>query len=134
MTIPAALLAQQQRTQTIDEPAAAAGEDRWPVAEARPILLAAAGGKRTDAPALRGDGTPDCRPTSGHGVGGIGRQDRTEEEGAEEEECTWKSLKRCGLPVLKFCSRWKLTFGGAKAQRRKEIADLRIRKCKCDVY
>ena len=49
--------------------------------------LAAAGGKRTDAAAVRGDGTPDCSPTGGDGAGGIGRQ-KTEEG---EVEGTWKS-------------------------------------------
>jgi len=48
--------------------AAATDEDRWPVGQARAILLAAAGGKRPDAAAVRGDGTPDCRLTGGDWV------------------------------------------------------------------
>ena len=44
-------------------------EDRWPGDQEREVLLAAAGGKRTDAAAVRGDGAPDCRPTGGDGAG-----------------------------------------------------------------
>jgi len=54
-----------------DEFTAAAGEDRRLVDQAREVLLAAAGGKRSDAAAVRGHGVPDCRPTGGAVGGGL---------------------------------------------------------------
>jgi hypothetical protein len=46
-----------------DEFAAEVDQNRRPLDQARPILLAVAGGKPSDAAAVRGDGTKDCRLT-----------------------------------------------------------------------
>jgi hypothetical protein len=64
--------AEEDRELVTDEFAAAAGQDRRPVDQVRQVLLAAAGGKRADAAAVRGDVTPDCRPTAGDRVGRVG--------------------------------------------------------------
>jgi len=40
-------------------------KNRWPVGEARAVLLVTARGERTDATAVRGDGAKDCRLTGG---------------------------------------------------------------------
>ena len=46
-----------------DEFAADVGQNRRPLDQAREVLLAAAGGKPSDAAAVRGDCTKDCRFT-----------------------------------------------------------------------
>ena len=59
-----------RRQLVANEPATTVGEDGRPVDQARAVLLAASGGEPSDAAAVWGDGTPDCRPTGGVGVGG----------------------------------------------------------------
>lgn len=39
----------------VDEPAAAIGEDGWPISQARPVLLAPLGREPSDQAALLGD-------------------------------------------------------------------------------
>jgi hypothetical protein len=52
-----------------DQLVAAAGEDGRATGEARPILLAAAGGEPSDAPPLRVDGTADQVVGPATGIG-----------------------------------------------------------------
>jgi len=70
--VAAAGAAEEDRQLVADEFAAAAGEDRWAVGEARPLLLAAASGKPSDAGAVCEYGAADCgvAGTSGIELGG----------------------------------------------------------------
>ena len=52
-------VAEEDRELVADESTAAAGEDRRPPGEARAVLLAAAGGKRTGTAAVRQHGAKD---------------------------------------------------------------------------
>ena len=58
--VAAAGAAEEDRQLVADEFTAAAGENGRPIGQARAVLLAAAGGKRPDAAAVRGDGATDC--------------------------------------------------------------------------
>ena len=65
-----------------DQFAATVNEDRWPVGQARALLLAAAGGEPFNAAAVPGDGGKDCRLTGGDGLeGGCWPKEITEEGG-----------------------------------------------------
>jgi hypothetical protein len=61
--VAAAGAAAEDRRLVAEEFAAAVGENGWPVDQARPLLLAAAGGKSPNAAAVRGDGVKDRRLT-----------------------------------------------------------------------
>lgn len=61
LTLNAVGAAAENRGFVIGEPAAAIGEDGWPIDQARPILLAAARGEPPDAAALWKHGAADCR-------------------------------------------------------------------------
>ena len=50
--------ADEDRELVAYEPAETAGEDGWPVDQARPVLLAAPGGESSDAVAIREHGAP----------------------------------------------------------------------------
>ena len=50
------------------------------------------------------------------------------EKGGETKGCVWKSLKRCGLPVLMFWSRLKVAFRGAKPTAGEKSGSLRDQK------
>ena len=65
----AAGAAEEDRQLVADEFAAAVGEDGWPVDQARPVLLAAAGGGTFDVAALRGNGAADRGAAAPGGVG-----------------------------------------------------------------
>jgi hypothetical protein len=64
----AAGAASTDRQLVADQLAAAAGENRRPIGEACPILLAAAGGESSDTANIWGDAAEDC---SAAGTGGI---------------------------------------------------------------
>ena len=53
-----------------DEPAATAGEDRRTTGQTCELLLAIAGGRTSDAAAVRGDARPDRAATDTDGIGG----------------------------------------------------------------
>ena len=55
-SLAAAGVAEPDRQLVVDEPAAAIGEDGWPIGQARPVLLAAVDREPSDQAALRGDG------------------------------------------------------------------------------
>lgn len=61
--------AAEDRQLVADQPAAAAGEDRRPIDQARPVLLAALGGEQSDAATLRGYAAPDRFAVHAGGVG-----------------------------------------------------------------
>jgi hypothetical protein len=82
--------AEQDRQLVVDEFPAASGKDWRPADRAREALLAAAGGKRPDAAAVRGDGTPDCRLTGGGG--GEGEIFHNEQRGTGR--CRWNLLEK----------------------------------------
>ena len=71
-SLAAAGVAKEDRQLVVDEPAAAIGEDGGPIGQARPVLLAAVGGKSSDPAALRGDGRKDRRLAGGDRVAGGG--------------------------------------------------------------
>ena len=80
----AADVAEPDRQLVVDEPAAAIGEDGWPIGQARPALLAAVGREPSDQAAFRGDGRKDRRLAGADGVdAGDGRSEirRTGGEG-----------------------------------------------------
>jgi hypothetical protein len=92
--VTAAGATQEDRRLAIDQLAAEAGEDRWPIDQARPLLLAALGGESShvtlvwshagqdrSAALASGVGEPPTRPDfkrragrGGKGVAGIGRE------------------------------------------------------------
>ncbi len=65
----AAVAAEQDRQLVADEFAAAVGEDRWPLDQARPVLLAAPGKESSDAAFVWKHGAADCCATGASGVG-----------------------------------------------------------------
>src|ERR1035441_9962048 len=68
--------AKPDRQLVVDEPAAAIGEDGWPIGQARPVLLAAVGREPSDQAALRSDGRNDRRLAGADGVeAGDGRSE-----------------------------------------------------------
>ena len=68
-SVAAAGAAEENRELVADELAATAGEDRRTAGETCPLLLAAAGGRPSDAAAVRGDAGPDRAATDTDGIG-----------------------------------------------------------------
>jgi hypothetical protein len=66
----AAGVAEPDRQLVVDEPAAAIGQDGWPIGQARAVLLAALGREPSDQAAFWGDGGTDRRLAGGDGVDG----------------------------------------------------------------
>lgn len=59
---------QANRELVADQLAAAAGEDRWTAGQTCALLLATAGGRTSDAAAVRGDAGPDRAATATDGI------------------------------------------------------------------
>ena len=68
----AAGVAQANREPVADQPAATAGENRRPSDQARPVLLATAAGRTSNAAVVRGGAGPDRAATDTNGIGGPG--------------------------------------------------------------
>src|SRR5271157_4796281 len=68
--VAAADVAQANRELVADELAATAGEDGRTAGETCPLLLATAGGRTSDAAAVRGNAGPDRAATDTDGIGG----------------------------------------------------------------
>ena len=60
--------AQEDRALAADQPATTVGEGRRPAGQARPVLLADAGGESSDQAGVRGDGGKDRRLAGGDGA------------------------------------------------------------------
>lgn len=81
------------------ESVAAAGEDGWPIGEARPLLLAAGSGRASDPASVPGDSAADLGAAHAGWIGrGGGEENRLTEEGWDGE-VPEKSLAMnpCGL-------------------------------------
>lgn len=63
-------VAKPDRQLVVDEPAAAIGENGWPIGQVRPVLLADEGRESSDPAAVREHGTKDRRPA---GINRTGR-------------------------------------------------------------
>jgi hypothetical protein len=84
----AAGAAEEDRQLVAYEFAAAAGENRRPVGEARAVLLADAGGERTDPAVVWGDGAKDCRLAGGNWLErGCWRSKSQPKSGRDGEVC-----------------------------------------------
>ena len=103
-----------------------AGEDWRPVGEARLTLLAAAGGERTDAAAVWGDGTPDCRATGGDQVGGIGRQEADRRGG--DVRVRMEVIETMQLANFEVLNNGQLTLRGGKVLRARKNCGVTARK------
>src|SRR5664280_890471 len=68
--VAAAGVAQANRELVVDESAATAGEDGWTAGQTCALLLATAGGRTSDAAAVRGNAGPDRAATDTDGIGG----------------------------------------------------------------
>jgi hypothetical protein len=66
--VAAAGVAEANREVVADESAATAGEDRRTAGQTCALLLATAGGRTSDAAAVRGDAGPDCAATATDGI------------------------------------------------------------------
>ena len=64
--------AAEGRTLVLDEYPAAIGQDRWPLGETRPVLLAIVGGESSDAAAVWKHGTADRSAAAACGVAETG--------------------------------------------------------------
>jgi hypothetical protein len=90
--------------------------------EARAVVLAAAGRKWTDAAAVRGHGTADCRPAGGDGVGGSCRQktDRGGTRGGSVRTQATEKMRLADFEILEqdeaHVWRGASTAGGKKSQ------------------
>jgi hypothetical protein len=115
-------VAKPDRQLVVDEPAAAIGEDGWPTGQARPVLLAAAGGESSDAAAICGDDAKDRRLADGDGVdAGDGRTEIRRRGGEGRQGVERNALEGQGLPVLVSCGGAKMALGGAEnGSRRKK--------------
>ena len=91
--------AEEDRSLVADQLAAAAGEDGWPIGEARPLLLAAVSGRASDPASVRGNSAADLGATPADWIGrGCGEENRLT-EGGWDGEVSEKSLAMgtCGL-------------------------------------
>ena len=97
--VAAAGAAEEDRELVADQLAAAAGEDRRPVGEARPVLLAAVSGRSSDAAGVRIDFAKDLGVAPADWIGRGGRKENRLKEGGWDGEVSEKSLAMspCGL-------------------------------------
>ena len=101
----AAGAAEEDRQLVADQFAAAAGEDGRPVGQARAVLLADAGGERTDAAVVWGDGAKDCRLAGGDWLErGCWRSKSQPKSGRDGEVCMEVAEK---MRLAYFSVLWK---------------------------
>src|SRR5574340_836197 len=95
----------EHRQLAADQLAATVGEDRWQAGEARPVILAAAGGESSDAAVVWEHGAAHRGAAGAHGVnlqGGVRIWRRNE---AGTEDVSEKSLKMSRFAAFVFRTR-----------------------------
>src|ERR1019366_8118360 len=103
------------RGEVADQLAATIDEDRWPVGEARPILLANVGGEPSHAAVVREHGPADRCAGGGDRVEeGYDTAKNQADQGWGSERCFSKWLKRSNFPIPGFSGGAELALGRTK--------------------
>ena len=103
--VAAARAAERDRWLVLDQLAAAVGEDRWTVGEARTILLAAAGRESSDAPFVWKHGAADCGAARANRIGVGGWRAKQVEGRRGDGVVSEKSLENKAVPGFPLAER-----------------------------
>jgi len=106
----AAGVAQANREPVADQPAATAGENRRPSDQARPVLLATAAGRTSNAAVVRGGAGPDRAATDTNGIGGRAQSAAESVDMLVGKERCYKSRPPMGQSwavLVRVADRWE---------------------------